>query len=352
MRIRNRFILALMLPGFALLAGTMLLLSTNTCFKNLRNHIQYFTNLRSANFVLANLTQEFLLYRSPMVSLQILTAHRQMGEQLASHPAHDGLMKLAVGSDHLLLSSIKDDHQRLGVFLTMLLEERDQPGSTLAGTLLLKFQDIDHKIAQIENDLGKGNTSVQWRSNLALIGAGTFILVILVLCLLPLYRRLCTGLDIITDGAQRIATGDFNHRILATGTNELDLLAQEFNGMNVRLQESFDSFAQILNEQKIILNNVGFGVALLKERKIVWVNPAIKRIFGIAADENLTGKSSAVLYPDQESFLRFGEATYPVLDGGATYIAEGGMLRKDGTPILCRLLGQTISPRPLEVGVI
>jgi len=352
MRIHNRFIIAIMLPGLALLASTMLLLFTKTCFTNLRDHIQYFSNLHSANFVLANLTQEFLLYRSPRVGLQILTAHRQIGERLAAHPAHDSLMKLAVGDDHLLLSSLKDDHQRLGVFLPILLEERDPSGSPIAATLLVKFQDIDTKIAQITDDLGKGDIDFQWRSNLILMVGGTFILVLLVLCLLPLYRRLFNGLGIITAGAQRIGTGDFNYRILATGTTELDLLALEFNRMNVRLSESFDTLAHALNEQKIILNNTGLGVALLKERKLVWVNPAMKRIFGIPTDENLTGRISAVLYPDQESFLRFGEEAFPVLDRGATYAAEVRMLRTDGAPILCRLLGQAISPGHLEEGVI
>lgn len=346
MRIHNRFIIAILLPGLALLMSAMLMLLSNACLHNLRDHSQYFANLRATNFMLANLIQEFVLYQSPRVKLQILAAHRQMGDQLVSSPIDRQLLGLCSKDNHLLLSAINNDHANLGIFLPMLLDEQNnQPGSTIVSTLLVKFQGLDSKISQIIAALEQDQATLQWRGNLALIGGGLFLLGVLAFCLLPLYRKLFQGLDILTAGAQRIGAGDFSQPIPETGTLEIDLLSKEFNHMRARLSELF-------NEQTIILNNIGIGVALLRERKLVWVNPAVRRIFAIPADAELTGKSTAVLYPDQESFLRFGEEAYPLIERGMVYSAEVRMLRLDGTPILCRLLGQAISPGHLEEGVI
>lgn len=346
MRIHNRFVIAILLPGLALLMSKMLLLVSNTCHHNLHDHSQYLANLRATNFRLANLTQEFVLYQSPRVKLQILAAHRQMGDQLASPPIDRQLLGLCSKDDHSLFASINNDHADLGIFLPMLLDAQSNlSGSAIVSTLLVKFQGLDSKISQAIAVLEQDEETLHWYSNLALIGGGLFLLVVLALCLLPLYRKLFHGLDILIAGAQRIGAGDFSQPIPETGTAEIDLLSKEFNHMRARLSELF-------NEQTIILNNIGIGVALLRERKLVWVNPAMRMIFAIPADTELTGKSSAVLYPDQESFLRFGEEAYPLIERGIAYSAEVRMLRLDGTPILCRLLGQAISPGHLEQGAI
>jgi len=70
----------------------------------------------------------------------------------------------------------------------------------------------------------------------------------------------------------------------------------------------------------------------LRDRKAVWANRAMNRIFGYAPGE-LLGKSSRVLYPDDAAFADIGEAAYPMLARGETFRRQAAMVRKDGEPV-------------------
>ena len=64
-------------------------------------------------------------------------------------------------------------------------------------------------------------------------------IVLSILASLILARRMVTPIRALRDGAARIGTGDFGHRIdLHTG-DELETLGEEFNQMTTRLQESY-----------------------------------------------------------------------------------------------------------------
>jgi signal transduction histidine kinase len=58
----------------------------------------------------------------------------------------------------------------------------------------------------------------------------------------------------LVDGTQRIADGDFDHRVQVTTRDELALLAESFNAMTVRLAESRDGLARHQEglEQKVL----------------------------------------------------------------------------------------------------
>ena len=114
--------------------------------------------------------------------------------------------------------------------------------------------------------------------------------------------------------------------------------------MNARLQE-------VINEQKIILGNIGVGVLFLKNRVIIWANPAMTRIFGYATDE-LLGGSTEVLYPDRESYLKAGEDAYPALAQESLHNLQVQMKRKDGELRWVNLVGQGLKPGHPEEGTI
>ena len=71
-------------------------------------------------------------------------------------------------------------------------------------------------------------------------------------------------------------------------------------------------------EQQAMLDNDLIGIAKVKDRVIVWRNPALERIFGYAPG-TLQGRTTEEMYVDRADFLAFGREAYAVLASGQHY---------------------------------
>jgi PAS domain S-box-containing protein len=107
----------------------------------------------------------------------------------------------------------------------------------------------------------------------------------------------------------------------------------------------------VLEEQKIILDNIGAVVLFLKKRKIIWGSKSLSNIFGYSFEE-LFGKDIEILYPDIESCLEVGDKGYTALARGKVYTGVVRLKKKNGSLILCNIVGQPINPVNLELGII
>lgn len=95
------------------------------------------------------------------------------------------------------------------------------------------------------------------------------------------------------------------------------------------LKNTQEKLNRLTVEQHAMLDNELVGIAKIKDRRIIWKNKALERIFGYGLDE-LDGKSLRVLYPDDTSYQAHGEAAYPILNAHGVYRTQIKMLRKDG----------------------
>lgn len=82
-------------------------------------------------------------------------------------------------------------------------------------------------------------------------------------------------------------------------------------------------------EQQAMLDNDLIGIAKVKDRVIVWRNPALERIFGYAPG-TLQGRTTEEMYVDQEDFLGFGRDAYAVLASGQHYRQQRRMRKVTG----------------------
>jgi len=89
------------------------------------------------------------------------------------------------------------------------------------------------------------------------------------------------------------------------------------------------ALAQSLSEQKTILNNDLIGTVRVRNRTIVWANPAFEKMLGYGPGE-LTGTPTRLNYLSDEAHRAFGDAAYPVLAEGKVYRAQVEHVRKDG----------------------
>ena len=91
-------------------------------------------------------------------------------------------------------------------------------------------------------------------------------------------------------------------------------------------------------DQQAMLDADILGIAKLRDRRIVWRNRALERLFGYAEGEML-GLEVRELYADEAAFAALGQNAYPLLERGGHYRSQQPMRRKDGSPVWIDLNG-------------
>ncbi len=95
---------------------------------------------------------------------------------------------------------------------------------------------------------------------------------------------------------------------------------------------------RLLAEQKAVLENDLVGIVRVKNRAVLWANPAFETMLGYGRGE-LVGKSSRQNYPTREAYEALGAAAYPVLAAGGIYRDQVEHVRKNGEHIWIDLSG-------------
>lgn len=97
-----------------------------------------------------------------------------------------------------------------------------------------------------------------------------------------------------------------------------------------QLHESRQELKRLHEEHWLMLNTEAIGIAKLRNRCVVWANAGMTHLFGYAQDE-WVGLPMRKLYLDEETYLRIGAQTYPILQAGRTSLVEVQMRRRDGS---------------------
>jgi PAS domain S-box-containing protein len=97
-------------------------------------------------------------------------------------------------------------------------------------------------------------------------------------------------------------------------------------------QRAAQRIDDLLAEQRAIIDNELVGIIRVRERTVLWANPAFARMLGYAPGE-LDGRPSRLHYPDEASYRALGAAAYPALAAGGVFHAQSEMLRQDGQTV-------------------
>jgi diguanylate cyclase (GGDEF)-like protein/PAS domain S-box-containing protein len=117
------------------------------------------------------------------------------------------------------------------------------------------------------------------------------------------------------------------------------------------IAEDVTDVRQTLFEVRAIMQNATIGIMYTRNRIIQRYNPAFSRMFGYRDGEAL-GRSTRIVYPDDQSWHDFGATAYPQLARGIPYRAETEMVRKDGSRIWGQLNGYLFNPEDPGLGTI
>jgi len=108
---------------------------------------------------------------------------------------------------------------------------------------------------------------------------------------------------------------------------------------------------QIVAQQAIILERSVMGIALVRERVMIWANRRFAEMFGYTLAE-VTGLPSTVLYRSREDYAQLGQEAYAQLKIGRAYRGEWNLQQKDGTPLWCSMNAKAIDPTNMALGSI
>ncbi|MDO9226354.1 MAG: CHASE domain-containing protein [Pseudomonadota bacterium] len=106
-----------------------------------------------------------------------------------------------------------------------------------------------------------------------------------------------------------------------------------------------------LAEQHALLDNAVVGIAHLRDRCFVWINPKFEQMFGYTSDE-LSGQTTRLLYLNQEDADEVGSEGYAALMRGEHYQTERRLRRKDGSAFWVYLSGKLLDPNDPKGGSI
>ena len=87
--------------------------------------------------------------------------------------------------------------------------------------------------------------------------------------------------------------------------------------------------AQSVSDRDALLQNDFVGIMRLRDRRFTWVNTAITRMFGYTEDE-LIGKSTALLYAEEASFTAFGQKMGAMLRATGEARGQVELRHRDG----------------------
>jgi len=98
---------------------------------------------------------------------------------------------------------------------------------------------------------------------------------------------------------------------------------------------------QLLAEQKAMLESELIGIVKVRNRTILWANPAFEKMLGYGRGE-LADKSTLPLYRDQAAYEAFGAQAYPVVARHEVFRSQFEYVRKDATPIWVDVSGSLL----------
>ncbi|MDP1872415.1 MAG: PAS domain S-box protein [Gallionella sp.] len=124
-----------------------------------------------------------------------------------------------------------------------------------------------------------------------------------------------------------------------------------YRGRDVRvtsisdITEQKNSEAQIrtmLSEQKAMLENDLIGIVRVKDRTIIWANPAYEKMMGYQPGE-MTGISTRQNFVNDQAYRELGEIAYPLLESGKVFRTQLEHICKNGRRIWVDMSGSMLN---------
>jgi NtrC-family two-component system sensor histidine kinase KinB len=185
----------------------------------------------------------------------------------------------------------------------------------------IKLREVNHETMYAASNRAH-KLAIQAVFSISAIGMAAVIIGILFSLFLS--RLISRPVTELSGAVSRIAQGDYEVRVPVRGTDELALLARQFNLMSERLRQFHAmNIGEIIGEKRkseAIIQSVDDGLLVVDDRLLVSaINPKAASIFGMSRDESL-GRHIVELLREEKLFPAVKQA---LASGSKPKIPEG-----------------------------
>lgn len=106
------------------------------------------------------------------------------------------------------------------------------------------------------------------------------------------------------------------------------------------------------SQTRAILAASPVGIALARDRTIIWANRAMYALLGYKEEESLRGKSTRLIYPDDVEYDRVGGELYSALEAKGAAQIETRWIKKNGKVVHCYVQACLLDPSNPAKGLI
>jgi two-component system, NtrC family, sensor histidine kinase KinB len=161
-------------------------------------------------------------------------------------------------------------------------KNQEQMTSTVETILEEEFERIEKG-----DEAADSEAATAIRRSIMLAGLSVFLALLVGLLMSSLIARRIKKLE---EGMTHIAAGDFRHKVVISGKDELAELAKSFNQMSDRLQYSYQRLAFTKQRDEALIESMSEGLIAVDEAgKVVLLNKVAAQLFGLNREE-ATGK--------------------------------------------------------------
>lgn len=128
----------------------------------------------------------------------------------------------------------------------------------------------------------------------------------------------------------------------------------ELEDIQERAEELSYEHEQLKHSQDLlmaILRGTIHGICLLRDRKFVWCNEAFTDILGWKREE-LIGKTTRIIYPSNEEYIRTGEVLYRKTHQPGLIVYDYEFAHKNGNRVPCLVTGRALDEKDQSKGYV
>ena len=109
---------------------------------------------------------------------------------------------------------------------------------------------------------------------------------VVVIIALVVSQRIVTPIMQVARAARAIGQGDFNQEIPVTSSNEVGILADEFNSMRRHLENAVGKLTEEEKKMTAIVNSLAEGLILVDgDNRVLHINPAAEYLLNVSTDQ-------------------------------------------------------------------
>jgi diguanylate cyclase (GGDEF)-like protein/PAS domain S-box-containing protein len=117
------------------------------------------------------------------------------------------------------------------------------------------------------------------------------------------------------------------------------------------LLENESKTQNLLNENRILLDNNFVGIFFVKDRYFIRVNKQAETLFRYPPGY-LNGVSTRCIYAHYDDYIALGQQAYPLISQGQVFIGERELVRADGERFWCLMRGEALQRQQPNAGSV